>query len=399
MYTYEPLRKGPGLDFRSTFTFSNTGKSASSGTKYSAVSIDMEPEFQYMNPSHPWWVTICTGAVQFFAYFLFIITLPFSAIVCFKMVHQYERIVVYRIGHLLPLKGPGIVLILPCIDRWNKVDLRTKAFNVPPTRVCTSDGGLILIGSVVHFRVQNPLRANNSLKDMNHSIRTMAQSAMSKILSKKLFSEVMSSGSRYNYDIQTEINEVARDWGLEIGRVELSQPVAEVSPPVQQTGFLDKLKSGFGGGGDVMGMTQQLLGFAGAGGLNQQYASMNKVSETSTNIPVVDIEKEAGDLINAAGSVIDEDMLYNVDAAFEIKLTDNGNYYFIDLKIGGGSCGKGRLPVGTPDATLILSFSTLHKLLSGKIGAFSAYNSGNLKLEGDIKTAMRLEELVNHLKI
>lgn len=397
MYSYQPLGKPQGLDFRSTFTFSKNSKAPSSSTQYSSVSIDIMPETQYMNPSTALVDTIFTGAVKLLAYLLFIITLPFSAFFCCKMAHQYERIVVYRIGRLMPLKGPGIVLILPCIDRWSRVDLRTKAFNVPPTRVCTSDGGLILMGGVVHFRVQNPLRTNNSLQDMNHSVRVMAQAAMSKILSKKLFSEVLSNGSRYNYDIQTEINQVALDWGLEIGRVELAQPVVEVAPP-QPSGFLDKLKSGFGGGGgDTMGMTQQLLSFAGgATGSSSQAYSRNDAHENSSKI---DIGKEADNLINAAAGVIDEDMVYNVDSAYEIKLTDNGNYYYIDLKIGGGSCGKGRLPTGPPDTTLILNFNTLHQLLSGNIGAFSAYTSGALTLEGDVKTAMRLEELVNRLKL
>lgn len=402
---YRPLDKTSAFDYRSTFSFAKSLKPATSQTKYSSVNVSMNAGNQYMNPTRSLSSLICATFIKFSAFLCFVLTLPFSAFICLKMVHQYERIVVFRIGHLLPLKGPGIVLVFPCIDRWSRVDLRTKAFNVPPTRICTADGGLILFGSVVHYRVQNPVLVKNSLQDMNHSVRVACQAAMSKILSKKRFSDLKASSVRYNYDIQMEINDASMEWGLEIGKVELSQPTVEVSPPDEKkSGFFSKLSSGmssgFGNSGDSMAQLMSTAMSAGQGFVNPSISPVPATNTTSFTHPStsVSVDVAARTLINAIRCLMNTEMVSKVNAAYEIQISDNGKYYFIDLKNASGSCGEGRLPSGTPDATLSLSYKTLQDLLTGQLGAFSAYTSGQLDVEGDVKSAMRLEELGKSLK-
>lgn len=402
---YKPLAKTSAFDYRSTFSFTKDSKPASAETRYTSVNLSLTAGSQYVNPTRPMISVIFTEFIKCCAFLCFLLTLPFSAFICLKMVHQYERIVVFRIGHLLPLKGPGIVFVFPCIDRWSRVDLRTKAFNVPPTRICTVDGGLILFGSVVHYRVQNPILVKNSLQDMNHSVRVACQAAMSKILSKKRFSDLKTSSARCNYDIQMEINDAAVEWGLEIGKVELCQPTVEVAPPDEQkSGFFSKLSSGMSqgcrssGSDDSMAQVMNAMAAAGQGFVNPSISSAtNSTSFSQPAIPAT-VDVAAKTLVNAIKCLMNPEMVSKVDATYEIKLSDNNKYYFIDLKNGSGSCGEGRLPNGTPDATLSLSYETLQDLLTGQLGAFSAYTGGKLDVEGDVRSAMRLEELGKSLK-
>lgn len=400
MYSYRPLAQNTNVDYRSTFKFS--GDKAYTEEVYGATTADF-PNVQYMNASQTWIDSFCTSVIKILSYFLFIATLPFSAIFCFKLAHQYERIVMYRMGRLTPLKGPGIVLVLPCIDRWNKVDMRTKAFNIPPSRVVTKDRCLLVIGGVIHFRVQNPIIATNSVQDLNHSVRVIAQTVMSSVLSKKMLPEIMSNRIRYNYDIQMEINEVAKDWGIEIGRVELSQPTVEATPQALLNGGQNNSQSqqsfqmpGFSDGDSTMaGLAQFAQQFL-AKQMTVQPPAVKEITEGEED---ENNEMSAEDILNAAEMFITEDLVAKIDATYEIKLTDNNETYYLDLKSGAGSCGKGSLPSGEEaDAFLTMSLFTMRKLLSGKIGPFSAYTNGKLKLKGNLKMAMRLDELVKCLK-
>ncbi|XP_015776673.1 PREDICTED: stomatin-like protein 1 [Acropora digitifera] len=78
---------------------------------------------------------------SFFAYLLLLITFPISIFFSIKVIKDYERAVVFRLGRLLPSKGPGVIFINPYIDKWSRVDIRARAFSVPPLQVRTSDGG------------------------------------------------------------------------------------------------------------------------------------------------------------------------------------------------------------------------------------------------------------------
>lgn len=386
-YGYQSLKQTGSFDFRSSFTFSGQKKPLSSETQYSDISVDL-PLPEYADPRQAWVDFCCTSFVKFLCYFSFVATFPFSALVCLKLAHQYERIVIYRLGRIQALKGPGIVLVLPCIDVWRKVDMRTKAFNIPPTRICTTDRCLAQIGGVIHYRVQNPLLTSNSVQNMNHSIRVAAQSAMSSHLSKKKLPELMSNRQRFNYDIQVEINDIAREWGIEVGRVELSQPSIEVNPTAANTNPMCGGVPQFGGGDTTMAglahLAQQFLG-------NKQPDMVIQEEDGETLSPE--------DLLNAAYMFLTEELVQKVGATYEITISNNEEVYYIDLKYGQGSCGKGGLPSGAdPDVTLRMSNSTLSLMLSGKLRPFSAYSSGKLKLQGDMKKAMKLDELIKCLK-
>merc|ERR1712098_708080 len=100
---------------------------------------------------------LCGGVLLWISWSLFLVTLPFSPLVCFKVVQEYERAVIFRIGRLLPggAKGPGIFFVLPCIESYQKVDLRTITLGVPPQEVLTKDSVTVSVDAVVYYRVSN----------------------------------------------------------------------------------------------------------------------------------------------------------------------------------------------------------------------------------------------------
>jgi erythrocyte band 7 integral membrane protein len=105
------------------------------------------------------------GCVEYAATFgsiiLLILTLPFSLFWCFKVVQEYERAVIFRLGRLRTggARGPGIFFILPCVDSYCKVDLRTVSFDVPPQEALTKDSVTVTVDAVVYYRIQDPLNA------------------------------------------------------------------------------------------------------------------------------------------------------------------------------------------------------------------------------------------------
>ncbi|KAI5695441.1 hypothetical protein M8J76_009856 [Diaphorina citri] len=98
---------------------------------------------------------------------LVIITFPISIFLCFKIVQEYERAVIFRLGRVREggPRGPGLFFILPCIDVYAKVDLRTVSFDVPPQEVMSKDSVTLHVDAVVYYRVDSPVMATNNVSN------------------------------------------------------------------------------------------------------------------------------------------------------------------------------------------------------------------------------------------
>lgn len=164
---------------------------------------------------------ICNLIVTFLVFLVTFITFPISGWFVLKVVPNYERIVVFRLGRIRPPKGPGVVLVLPLIDQWQKVDLRTRAFNVPPCKVTTKDGGLVSVGADIQFRIWSPVMSVVAVQDLNASTRLTAHNAMMQNLSKKTLREIQTERIKLGEHLGMDMNEMTKPWGLEVDRVEL----------------------------------------------------------------------------------------------------------------------------------------------------------------------------------
>merc|ERR1719400_134160 len=154
---------------------------------------------------------------------LVLITLPFSLCVCFKVVQEYERAVIFRLGRLLNggAKGPGIFFVLPCIESYQKVDLRTITLGVPPQEVLTKDSVTVSVDAVVYYRVSNATISVANVENCHHSTRLLAQTSLRNILGTKNLHEILSDRESISLAMQTILDEATAAWGIKVERVEI----------------------------------------------------------------------------------------------------------------------------------------------------------------------------------
>lgn len=160
------------------------------------------------------------------------ITLPVLVLIFFgvtilaksvRVVTEYERGVLFRLGRVDPanLKGPGLRLIWPIIDRMQKVDLRTVTLDVPPQEVITKDNVTIKVNAVVYFNVMNPVDA--VIKIANHFTATSlyAQTTLRNILGQHELDEILAERDKIGQALQKIIDEATDAWGVKVSGVEI----------------------------------------------------------------------------------------------------------------------------------------------------------------------------------
>lgn len=152
-----------------------------------------------------------------------VLTLPFSICVCLKVVQEYERAVIFRLGRLRSggAKGPGIFFVIPCIDKYYKVDLRTITLGVPPQEVLTKDSVTIAVDAVVYYRVSNATMSKTNVEDAHHSTLLLSQTTLTSVLGTKYLHEILSDRDSISGALKLLIDEATEPWGITVERVEI----------------------------------------------------------------------------------------------------------------------------------------------------------------------------------
>jgi len=166
----------------------------------------------------------CMGAlISFFSYFLVFLTFPVSIWFCVKVVQEYERAVIFRLGRLVSggAKGPGLFFIVPCIDTYICVDLRTGAFDVPPQEILTRDSVTVTVDAVVYYQVKNPLAAVCNNDNYNRSTRLLAATTLRNVLGTKNLSEILSDRESIGDTLHQMLDRATDPWGVHVDRVEI----------------------------------------------------------------------------------------------------------------------------------------------------------------------------------
>merc|ERR1712111_231201 len=168
-------------------------------------------------------IGICGWLLTAFSWAMVLATLPFSLCVCFKVVQEYERAVIFRLGRLLSggSKGPGIFFVLPCIETYQKVDLRTITLDVPPQEVLTRDSVTVSVDAVVYYRVSNATVSVANVENAHHSTRLLAQTSLRNILGTKNLHEILSDRESISIAMQGILDEATTAWGIKVERVEI----------------------------------------------------------------------------------------------------------------------------------------------------------------------------------
>jgi len=153
-----------------------------------------------------------------------IIIVVLGLIILFKairVVREYERGVVFRLGRLLRAKGPGIFLLIPFIDNMVKVELRTVTMDVPPQDIITRDNVPVKVNAVVYFRVINPEDAVVKIENYVQATSQIAQTTLRNILGKSELDELLSERDKISIELQRVIDEQTDPWGIKVSVVEV----------------------------------------------------------------------------------------------------------------------------------------------------------------------------------
>ncbi|XP_018646588.1 SPFH domain / Band 7 family protein,putative [Schistosoma mansoni] len=176
------------------------------------------------------WTTTFLAALSIF---LILITFPFSLVYCIRIVAEYERAVVLRMGNLIPkgkgTKGPGLFFILPCIDSVRKVDLRTVTFAIPPQELLTRDSVTVSVDAVVYYRVLNPVASVLNIEDAARSTRLLAQTTIRNVLGTKDLAQILMDREEISTAMQSSLDATTDAWGVKVERIEIK----DVRLPIQ----------------------------------------------------------------------------------------------------------------------------------------------------------------------
>jgi regulator of protease activity HflC (stomatin/prohibitin superfamily) len=161
-------------------------------------------------------MAVAIGVVVVIAFFVLIFL--GSAV---RVLREYERGVIFRLGRLIAQKGPGLILLIPVIDRMVRVDLRTVTLNIPPQEVITRDNVPTRVNAVAYFRVVDPNNAIVEVENFLLATSQISQTALRSVLGKADLDQLLAERERLNEDLQKIIDEQTEPWGVKVTTVEI----------------------------------------------------------------------------------------------------------------------------------------------------------------------------------
>jgi regulator of protease activity HflC (stomatin/prohibitin superfamily) len=150
-----------------------------------------------------------------------------------KILNEYERGVVFRLGKLLPQpKGPGVILVFAPLDRMVRVSLRTIVMDVPPQDVITRDNVSVKVNAVVYFRVMDPRRAIVEVESYHYATSQLAQTTLRSVLGQVELDDLLSQREQLNHRLQQILDQQTDPWGIKVSAVEVKH--VDLPPDMQR---------------------------------------------------------------------------------------------------------------------------------------------------------------------
>jgi len=140
-----------------------------------------------------------------------------------KIMREYERAVVFRLGRLLGAKGPGIIILIPGIDKMIRVDLRTVTLDVPPQDIITRDNVSVKVSAVVYFRVVEPVNAIIDVEDFHFATSQLAQTTLRSVCGQGELDNLLAERDEINERIQSILAKDTEPWGVKVSKVEVKE--------------------------------------------------------------------------------------------------------------------------------------------------------------------------------
>uniref|UniRef100_A0A8C3SYN5 Podocin n=1 Tax=Chelydra serpentina TaxID=8475 RepID=A0A8C3SYN5_CHESE len=176
--------------------------------------------------THAQWMTspgrgICEWLLTILSLLFIILTFPISVWFCMKIVREYERAIVFRLGRLLPgrPRGPGLFFFLPCLDTYHKVDRRLKTLEIPFHEVVTKDMVTVEIDAVCYYRMENASLLLTSVANLSSAVQLLVQTTMKRLLAHRSFSEILLERKNIGQEMKVSPHGGGQLWGQSAGAV------------------------------------------------------------------------------------------------------------------------------------------------------------------------------------
>ena len=156
--------------------------------------------------------------ISIFTIIILVIMFLSSAI---KILKEYERGVIFRLGRVIKTKGPGLILLIPIIDKMVKVSLRTVVLDVPSQDIITKDNVSVKVNAVIYYRALDPQKAIVQVEDYHFATSQLAQTTLRSILGQSELDELLSDREKINHALQEIIDQQTDPWGIKVSNVEI----------------------------------------------------------------------------------------------------------------------------------------------------------------------------------
>jgi regulator of protease activity HflC (stomatin/prohibitin superfamily) len=152
---------------------------------------------------------------------LFAVILLLLALSGLKILQEYERAVIFRLGRAIGIRGPGLVIVIPLIETMRRVDLRTVTMDVPPQDVITRDNVTVKVSAVLYFRVVQPMNAIVAIENYMYATNMIAQTTLRSVCGQAELDDLLAERDKINEQIQRIVDEQTEPWGVKVVTVEI----------------------------------------------------------------------------------------------------------------------------------------------------------------------------------
>lgn len=174
----------------------------------------------------------CAKFLEIMCWILIILTFPITLCFCFRVLDEFQRAVIFRLGRIrsrhgkkseeMPgAVGPGLVFVIPCLDEVNVVDVRTTSMDITPQQVLSKDHVTLSVDAVVYFRIFSPVRAVCQVANYRMSTYLLASTTLRNVLATKTLSEILTEKKSITADLQMMLDKATDPWGIKVERVEI----------------------------------------------------------------------------------------------------------------------------------------------------------------------------------
>eukprot|EP00090_Calanus_glacialis_P004255 TRINITY_DN13146_c0_g1_i1.p1 TRINITY_DN13146_c0_g1~~TRINITY_DN13146_c0_g1_i1.p1 ORF type:complete len:486 (-),score=92.30 TRINITY_DN13146_c0_g1_i1:1119-2576(-) len=436
IFTFET--KKDKMKYKSVFKFDEDRKNNLEADYYDFVSgsADKTPVVLLMMS----WML--TG----FSYLMFLVGFPITYWFCVVKLGESDRLVVFRLGKMLGVKGPGRVVTFPWMDKCKRVDVRASAFSVPPQQFITQDGGIVEMGAEVQYAIVDVATMVKEVADHQDILRSLGKSLITKVLTKRSTSQLIKDRRIAAQKILDDLNLQVRKWGIDVRSVNLSDPKvlkqpedrSALGPVLQNMGLkqeqqfpspeqfvrnnfgsensdesdaaaLNQLASVVGGflsktkaEGGSLDLASMLGGMGQTGGNGVKMASVGEFMSPSMQ-PIMAPVKEApvekkSDWHRALEGIICNDPIQlesDAMGVYELQILESEvgtESFYIDITPASKTVTKITGP-RRADVSVSITSSDLAGVLQGTLSPLQAYLTGRISANGDVKKLMFFDKL------